>query len=78
MTLYRDHRGGYAESMATVIEVNTKADVITHLKKVHPYEETYDVRIKYYGFDGRNKWKTYLVLLNEHPVGMTNGPLQEY
>lgn len=79
----RQHRGGLAESMETLAEIEpTVAAVRQYLKerraggfvtslpiKVVPYGKGPDTRI---GWD-----QTYIVLVNDLPYGFTDGPLQE-
>lgn len=82
--LYRDHRGGYTESMATVQRFNNLEELIAYLIKdiakmgVILYPET--VEIKPYGNDNRNGWDTHIVtgsiiLVNNSPMvfGFTDG-----
>lgn len=56
---YRDHRGGFTESMKTTIEVDTIEELVAHLSKT--YGEVKSVKFKYLGYDERNKWETFYV-----------------
>lgn len=73
---YRDHRGGYKESMETVQEVKSVQDIKNHLVSI--YGEIQDIRFEHVLVDDRNGWDTYYVLMspdgeNYHPIGMTDG-----
>ncbi len=78
--LYRDHRGGFKESMETVIEINSLQELYDHVKKSF---SRYPTRIlfHYQGHDPRNKWDTYTVMAelegNDHafPIGQSNGKI---
>lgn len=60
--LYREHRGGYEESMATVREILSLSEIEGAVK------------IKPYCVDYRNDWTTYIVLdRDNNPLGFTNG-----
>lgn len=75
MLLYRDHRGGYKESMETVRSIKGKDDILSQLEDkgeliVEPYS----------GIDMRNGWNTHIVKQiypdgRYYPVGFTNGML---
>jgi hypothetical protein len=60
---FRWHRGGYAESMATVRDV-TRAD-LTQLVGAFTTAS--------YGYDARNGWDTWLIMNEDGPVGWTDG-----
>lgn len=61
--LYRDHKGSLADSMQTVIEVNSKQDIIDHLNSWWNKlgYNIYSVIIEYYCYDDRIGWDTYIV-----------------
>lgn len=68
MFQYRDHRGGLSDSMATVQQFQTKAELIDYLQQdlYQFFPGKYDVskiEIKYYGYDQRIGWDSYIVLL---------------
>jgi len=87
---FRPQRGGYAESMAEVVEVSSKSelkDVI--LDSVFPAalfeNDDYildfcrtpedNIEVKPLGVvDPRNGWDSHIVLLNGQAVGFTDGP----
>lgn len=83
---FREHRGGLAESMATVVEVADRAALVAHVKglltpfafggdigaglDVRPYDP---LRL-----DERIGWYTHIVTLEGYGVlGFTDGPLKE-
>lgn len=79
MTKFRFHRGSLADSMATVVEVDGRTALIdllddTIIRDLPP--KAYAVTVKPYGgIDERIGWDTYIVLVDEIPVGFTDGPL---
>lgn len=82
MTLYRDHRGGLADAMKTVVSVNDRAELIAHLSKTIPSNfDLSTIHISAYPEEGRNYdarigWHTYIVELPGFGVlGFTDGPL---
>lgn len=81
----RAHRGGLAESMATVVEIEPTAQAVAdHItaawdwlldgKVISPDS----VKVKKYGdgVDTRIGWDTYLVTVDGSVFGMTDGPLE--
>jgi len=75
---YRDHRGGFKESMDTVIEVDTKQALLTHLNAgIQHYTDVKLIRSIY---DDRNGWNTYNVFgkngISWNIVGMSDGDLK--
>jgi hypothetical protein len=80
--LYRDHRGGLAESMETMVELpSTREALIAHLAKTWPFnrgvaERLASVTVKrYHGADDRIGWKeVWIVVLPDFGVlGFTDG-----
>lgn len=83
---FREHRGGLAESMATVIEVPDRAALVAHVKKMlAPFYFGGDIEaglnVEPYGCSGlplldlRIGWQTYIVTLKGYGVlGFTDGP----
>lgn len=63
---YRDHRGGYAESMATVQTFNSYDELVAYLQAdlakmdVIVHHEKIDIQ-PYGGIDERNQWDTHIV-----------------
>lgn len=83
--LFREHRGGFAESMATMHELDgTKASLLTYLKSrlLISEDATPDmVEVSHYATDPRGWLDTYIVVSKdpafEGVLGYTNGPLTE-
>lgn len=78
---FREHRGGLADSLATVIELETRTQLIEHIENlyagyVHGYDFTnIEVKPYYMKRDKRCGWKrTYIVSLPSFgPIGFTDG-----
>jgi hypothetical protein len=75
MTQFRFHRGGYEESMATTVNVNSMQDLAKFTE--YPVERLTVKRYDPPFIDRRNGWDTYLVLFDGQAVGMTDGPVPE-
>lgn len=79
MTQFRFHRGGYAESMATVVPAKTMDDLLAIYKGSLSEEPgSLDLTVvPYSGIDKRNNWDTHVVqvrdCLNGGVVGFTDG-----
>lgn len=80
---FREHRGGLAESMATVVELKDKAALIEHCKKVMeaymlPAQAIADLTVEPYGgIDTRIGWDTHIVTIGCYGVlGFTDGPCE--
>lgn len=76
--LFRFHRGGLMESMQTAKEVRDIAGICQLMNKtgfsLFCNIITPDMlSIRYYGYDQRVDWNTWIVLFNGAPVGFTNG-----
>lgn len=69
-TLFRFHRGGFDESMATVESVFT----LSCLAKLVAFCGD-SIELKRIGHDTRNGWETYMVTVDGMAVGFTNGAL---
>lgn len=77
---FREHRGGLAESMETVIEFNTAADLSRHLQKVRPDIIESGARLKaepLFVDDSRIGWKdVHIVIAYQGGViGFIDGPM---
>lgn len=70
--LFRQHRGGLAESMQTVREMSTRNDLEAFVRQ-HYGEGV--VTVEPYGWDNRIGWDTHIVCLNGNACGFTNGNL---
>ena len=79
VTLYREHRGSLDDSMQTVIEVKSKAELREHILKVDDWAPLAGkLTIEKYGtkpLDERIGWDTHIVMWNKTVMGFTNGPL---
>lgn len=73
---FREHRGSYEESMATVIEVESLADV----ERLMAQEIGWlgPIVCELYCFDSRNNWNTWIVTLENGGgiLGFSNGELK--
>jgi hypothetical protein len=80
MVQFREHRGGLAESMATVREVRDREHLVRLVAEaLEPWglAITPDmVSLERIGFDPRIGWDTWMVTVEGYGVfGMTDGPL---
>ena len=79
VTLYREHRGSLDDSMQTVIEIKSKAELREHILKVDDWAPLAGkLTIEKYGtkpLDERIGWDTHIVMWNKTVMGFTNGPL---
>lgn len=75
--LFRFHRGGFAESMATVVEVSSKCELIDVINKTNTSMVVSDVTFSHYGVDDRCGWDTFYVCNQDgHCIGMSNGAFE--
>lgn len=76
--LFRKHRGGFSESMATVVEVKTLNDLTNEVEKiVGGLVSDGMIRSERYAYDERNGWDTFVVTVTGvGVVGFTNGPVK--
>jgi hypothetical protein len=79
VTRARRHRGGLAESMATVQPCSSLGDLVELINRdFADFGVKVDagiVHVEPYVFDDRIGWDTYLVSIDGHGVwGMTDGP----
>lgn len=80
----RQHKGGYDESMATVVEIEpTKAAILQAIlfaqlvRLPHPLTED-QIIVAPYVYDSRNGWNTHSVVIKDWGVyGFTDGPVRE-
>lgn len=70
---YRPHRGGLAESMLEVVELDgSLAALEAHVRKTWPVG---DIKVEPYGgYDKRIGWDTHIVTIDGSAVGFTDGP----
>lgn len=80
---FREHRGGLAESMDTVIEVSDGEALLEHVRNLAQRWPTFPaitaetVHVEPYGRDERIGWDTHIVTLDGYGVlGFTDGPVQ--
>lgn len=80
---FREHRGGYDDSMATAVDVADRAALVAHIKGLlAPFDFRGDIaaglHVAAYGsnqIDPRNGWHTHIVTLQDYGVlGFTDGP----
>lgn len=71
----REHRGGLAESLATVFEIETKEDLIREInERLDGHFRPSEVQFIHQGKDERIGWDTYLVSVQGYGVfGYTDG-----
>jgi hypothetical protein len=81
MTKYRPHRGLLADAMAEVVEVNSLAELVEHMRASviswYPPDElpTIDnTKVEPYTFDDRIGWHTHLVTVKGSAWSFTDGP----
>jgi hypothetical protein len=74
---YRDQRGSLDASMKTVVELADKMALIKHLQDEYGFDRLRDadIEVTWYGYDSRIDWQTWLVSIDEHAVGFTDGPV---
>jgi len=80
----REHRGGLAESMETVIDIPPTLEALkiainNAFSEYDVPEITADmITVKPYGFDERIGWDTHIVIIADCSVyGFTDGPLSQ-
>ncbi len=75
----REHRGGYLDSMETVVEIERSAkSILDYMQsKLSPYNfEINKWSMHKYVFDDRNNWDTYILMIEGYGVfGFTDGPI---
>jgi hypothetical protein len=71
---YREHRGGLADSMKTVREIQPSLGALAIALKVPPSAITVN---KYGDYDKRIGWDTHIVCVNGSPTGFTDGPVTD-
>jgi len=76
---FRLHRGGLAESMETVVEIEDREELVKHINKKHsfgPKLTSNDLSINPYGYDARIKWDTHIVTIPYGVIGFLDGYLK--
>lgn len=76
-TLFRWHRGGLADSMATVVPCTSMVALVSILRTEPGLERLTPERVKveFYARDDRIQWACHLVTVDGLPQGFTNGYL---
>lgn len=81
---YRSQRGGFAESMAEVVECEPNLfSLETAIAKTLPLPQVFgplrnfSFKVTPYCYDDRNGWNTYVVTVDGQAVGFTDGPCTE-
>jgi hypothetical protein len=80
--LFREHRGGLDESMATVVTLNGWDDLVAYVQKeLLPFcmdVKPEQIHVKPLCYDQRIGWDTYIVTVDDYGVfGMTDGPAKD-
>ena len=70
--LYRPQRGSLEESMKEVVELIDKEALAEHLD-----EDVDRITVRRYAWDNRINWDTYLVCVDGHAWGYTNGSVDD-
>ncbi len=78
--LVREHRGGLADSMATVQAVRDMAHLVVIIARTLVPDGVAvrweQVHVEPYVYDDRIGWNTHLITIDGHGVwGMANGPI---
>jgi hypothetical protein len=78
--LFREHRGGLAESMKTVVTLDDRARLVAYVQdKLRCYcmdVKPEQVHVIPYCYDDRIGWDTYIVTVDGYGVfGMTDSPV---
>lgn len=71
----REHRGGLAESLATVFEFETKEELVKNINdRMGMHFRPSEIGFSHQGMDDRCGWDTYLVSIQGYGVfGYTDG-----
>lgn len=86
MFLFRPHKGLLSESMAEVVGLNDKAELVLHIKYLWGKFTDHGliinsatIKVSKYVFDDRIDWDTHIVTYELdgkiHVEGFTNGPV---
>ena len=79
---FREHRGGLASSLETVVTLRNKQALIDHVRKIldaypgAPPVTPQTLHCRHLVFDPRSGWDTYLITLDDYGVlGFTDRPI---
>jgi len=75
---YRDHRGSLADSMETVREFQTGKELADCVHGLWGMTGEEKIEVNRFAFDKRINWDTYIVTADGSPVGMTDGPVEDF
>jgi hypothetical protein len=77
MVHFRSQRGSLEESLRTTVEIADRAALVAHLRRTLAPMPVHgrDVAVRYYTFDERIGWPTYLVTVEKKAVGFTDGKI---
>ena len=73
---FRLHRGSLAESLDTVREVKSLQDVQDYVRENDPFPCT-NLRCRYYMYDDRIDWDTWIITSDQGVIGFSNGELKD-
>ena len=75
--IYRQHRGGLEESMATSKQVDSLAHLVEIINENRMNNICADdIQIRFICYDTRTEWDTYMVIVDGRPEGFTNGKFE--
>ena len=69
---FRPHRGSLSDAMKEVSEIEPSMETLKQLLILSDEK----LEIKYYCYDERIDWDTYIVVVNGQTVGFTDGPVE--
>jgi hypothetical protein len=74
---FRQQRGSLEESLKTVVDLQDRKELVKHLRRVlAPMKvQGKNVQVRYYGYDERINWPSYLVTLDGKAVGFIDGKI---
>lgn len=78
MTKFREQRSGFKESMSTVRPCRNMAELKQLCVKLAAPAALENLRLRFYKYDARNNWNTYIVTIKNFGVlGFTDGAPEE-
>jgi hypothetical protein len=77
MIHFRCQRGSLEESLKTMVEIGSRGELVAHLRRaLAPLPvSNKSISVRYYGFDERIGWPTYLVTVKGEVAGFTDGKI---
>lgn len=75
---FRHHRGSLVESLQTLVDVQNLAELRQHLEQDRddPKWTVGKLASRYYCYDARLKWDTWLVTEDGNAIGFSDGELK--